>query len=57
MTYLTDGTHLYEVVTRRSVQNFGRQRGVIRYTTIRDCVSEATATIDDLQLAALTQIG
>ena len=55
MRYLTDGTHLYEVVARRSVQNFGRQRGVIRYTTIRDCVSEATATIDDLQLAALSR--
>lgn len=56
MRYLTDGTHLYEVVARRSVQNFGRQRGLIRYTTIRECVSEATATIDDLQLAALSEV-
>ena len=56
MRYLTDGTHLYEVVARRSVQNFGRQRGVFRYTTIRDCVSESTATIDDLQLAALSEV-
>jgi len=56
MEYLTDGMHLYEVVTRRTVQNFGRQRGVIRYTTIRECISEATATIDDLQLAALSAV-
>ena len=57
MRYLTDGRHLYEVVSRRTVQNFGRQRGFIRYTIIRDCVSEATATIDELQLAALSEVG
>ena len=56
MRYLTDGTHLYEVVSRRTVQNFGRQRGSIRYTIIRDCVSGATATIDELQLAALSMV-
>ena len=56
MRYLTDGTHLYEVVARRTVQNFGRQRGTIRYVIIRDCVSETTATIDDLQLAALSEV-
>ncbi|HTT31080.1 MAG TPA: hypothetical protein VMG37_21880 [Solirubrobacteraceae bacterium] len=56
MRYLTDGRHLYEVVSRRTVQNFGRQRGLIRYTIIRDCVSEATATIDELQLAALSEV-
>ena len=56
MRYLTDGTHLYEVLARRTVQNFGRTRGAIRYVIIRDCVSEATATIDDLQLAALSEV-
>jgi hypothetical protein len=56
MTYLTDGTHLYEVAAQRTVQNFGLHRGVIRYTILRDCVSEATATIDDLQLAALSEV-
>jgi hypothetical protein len=56
MRYLTDGRNLYEVVSRRTVQNFGRQRGFIRYTIIRDCVSEATATIDELQLAALSTV-
>jgi hypothetical protein len=55
-SYLTDGTHLYEVVARRTVQNYGLQRGSIRYVVIRDCVSEATATIDDLQLAALSEV-
>ncbi len=56
MRYLTDGTHLYEVVSRRSVQNYGLLRGTIRYVVIRDCVSEATATIDDLHLAVLAEV-
>jgi hypothetical protein len=54
MRYLTDGTHLYEVAAQRTVQNNGLRRGVIRYTIIRDVVSEATATVDELQLAALS---
>ncbi|HJS94306.1 MAG TPA: hypothetical protein VJ741_08580 [Solirubrobacteraceae bacterium] len=56
MRYLTDGIHLYEIAAQRTVQNFGLRRGVIRYTILRDCVSEATATIDDLQLAALSDV-
>jgi hypothetical protein len=56
MRYLTDGVHLYEVAAQRTVQNFGLLRGTIRYVIIRDCVSEATATIDDLQLAALSEV-
>ena len=56
MRYLTDGNHLYEVVARRTVQNYGLRRGSIRYVIIRDCVSEATATIDDLQFAALSEV-
>jgi hypothetical protein len=56
MNYLTDGTHLYEIVAQRTVQNFGLNRGVIRYVVIRDCVTEATATIDELQLAALSEV-
>jgi hypothetical protein len=56
MRYLTDGVHLYEVASQRTVQNFGLRRGVIRYTILRDCVSEATATIDDFQLAALSEV-
>ena len=56
MRYLTDGIHLYEVVTRRTVQNFGRRRGTISYTILRDVVSEATATFDELNLATLSQV-
>jgi hypothetical protein len=56
MTYLTDGTHLYEIAAQRTVQNFGRTRGLIRYVIIRDCVSEAIATVDWLNLAALTVV-
>jgi len=56
MKYLTDGTNLYEIVARRTVENFGRRRGVIRYVIIRDCVTEATATIDELQLVALSEV-
>lgn len=56
MKYLTDGTHLYEIAAQRTVQNYGLRRGVIRYTIIRECVSEETATIDELQLAALSEV-
>jgi hypothetical protein len=56
MRYLTDGTNLYEIAAQRTVQNFGLRRGVIRYVIIRDCITEATATIDDLELVALTEV-
>jgi len=56
MTYLTDGTHLYEIADRRSVRNYGLVRGTIHYVIIRDCVSEAVAKIDELHLAALSEV-
>lgn len=56
MRYLTDGQHLYEIAAQRTVQNFGRVGGVIRYVILRDCVSEATATVGDLELLALTPV-
>jgi hypothetical protein len=56
MTYLTDGTHLYEIAARRAVRNYGLGRGTIRYVIIRDCVSEAVAKIDELHLAALSEV-
>ena len=56
MTYLTDVTHLYEVADRRAVRNYGLVRGTIHYVIIRDCVSEAVAKIDELQLAALSEV-
>jgi hypothetical protein len=55
-SYLTDGTHLYEIVDQRTVQNYGLRRGTITYTIIRDVVSEAVARIDDLYLAALSEV-
>jgi hypothetical protein len=56
MKYLTDGIHLYEIAAQRTVENFGLLRGTISYVIIRDCVTEATATIDDLHLAALSVV-
>jgi hypothetical protein len=56
MTYLTDGIHLYEIADRRTVQNYGLRQGTISYVIIRDCVSEATARVDDLHLAALSVV-
>ena len=56
MRYLTDGIRLYEIAAQRTVQNYGLRRGTISYTIIRDCVSEAVATIDDLHLAALAEV-
>jgi hypothetical protein len=54
--YLTDGVNLYEIADQRTVQNFGLRRGTISYTIIRDVVSEAMARIDDLHLAALSEV-
>jgi hypothetical protein len=56
MRYLTDGIHLYEVAAQRTVQNYGLRRGTISYTIIRDCVSESVASVDELQLAALSEV-
>jgi hypothetical protein len=56
MKYLTDGTHLYEIADTRTVQNYGLARGIIRYMILRDCVTEATARVDELQLAALSLV-
>ena len=56
MQYLTDGMHLYEIAGMRTVQNYGLARGTIRYVILRDCVSEATAKVDELQLAALSLV-
>ena len=56
MKYLTDGVNLYEIADQRTVQNYGLRRGTISYTIIRDCVSEAMARIDDLHLAALSEV-
>ena len=54
--YLTDGVHLYEIAEQRTVENYGVRRGTISYTIIRDVVSEAVARVDDLHLAALTEV-
>ena len=54
--YLTDGVHLYEIAAQRTVQNYGLQRGTIRYTILRDCVSEAVAAMGELDLAALSEV-
>lgn len=56
MEYLTDGTHLYEIAAMRTVHNYGLARGTIRYVILRDCVSEATAKVNELQLAALSRV-
>jgi hypothetical protein len=56
MTYLTDGIHLYEIADQRTVQNYGLQRGTIRYVIIRDCVTEAVEKIGELDLAALSEV-
>jgi hypothetical protein len=54
--YLTDGVHLYEIADQRTVENYGLRRGTITYTIIRDVVSEAVARVDDLHLAALSEV-
>ncbi|MGH2887297.1 MAG: hypothetical protein ACRDPA_32140 [Solirubrobacteraceae bacterium] len=54
--YLTDGVNLYEIADQRTVQNLGLRRGTISYTIIRDVVSEAVARVDELYLAALSEV-
>jgi hypothetical protein len=56
MKYLTDGIHLYEIAAQRTVENYGRLRGKIRYVILRDCVSEAVATVNELDVAALAEV-
>jgi hypothetical protein len=56
LMYLTDGVHLYEIAAQRTVQNYGLQRGTIRYTILRECVTEAVAKMGELDLAALTEV-
>jgi hypothetical protein len=52
--YFTDGTHLFEVLC--TVLAYPLGRGAIRYIILRDCVSEATSKVDELQLAALSLV-
>lgn len=54
--YYTDGVYLYELVSRRTVQNFGLLRGTLSYVIVRDVVTEAEATLDELHLAALREV-
>jgi hypothetical protein len=56
MRYLTDGTHLYEIATQRTVRNYGLRGGTISYTVLREVVSGMVATVDDLHLAALSEV-
>jgi hypothetical protein len=63
MSYLTDGIHLYEVVSQQAYRNWGcyersggRFGSFIRSTILRDCVSEECGVVDDLTLAALTEV-
>jgi hypothetical protein len=52
--YFTDGTRLFEIVCTVLAYRLGR--GAIRYIILRDCVSEATTKVDELQLAALSLV-
>ena len=56
MRYLTDGTHLYEIAAQRAVENYGLLKGKIQYVVLRDCVSEMVATMNELDLAALSEV-
>ena len=56
MKYLTDGVRLYEIAAQRTVQNYGLRRGTISYTILRDSVTGAVASVDDLYLAALSDV-
>jgi hypothetical protein len=51
MSYLTDGTELYEVVAEDMAENFGLRRGQLRTTFIRRCRPPYDAcALDDFAL-------
>lgn len=54
--YLTDGKHLYEVASQRTVRNYGLAGGTISYTVLRDVVSEVEGRVDDMALLALEEL-
>ena len=63
MRYLTDGVNLYEVASEQHVQNAGtyersggRHGPYLNVTHIRDVVTEATAAVQDLDMACLTEV-
>ena len=52
MSYVTDGTELYEIVAEEIVENFGLRRGQLRTTFIRRCRAPyEVRALDDLTLA------
>jgi hypothetical protein len=56
VTYLSDGVHLFEVVAEQADQNYGLAGGWLRRTILRDVVSEREGVVDDLHLAALSEV-
>jgi hypothetical protein len=53
MSYVTDGTELYEVVAEDIVENFGLCLGQVRTTFIRRCRPPYDVrALDDLALAS-----
>jgi hypothetical protein len=51
-----DAGCLYEVVSRRTVENYGLRRGVIRYVVVRDVVTEQARRVGPLELALLDPV-
>lgn len=54
--YLTDGRRLYEIASQREVINYGLAGGKLRYTVLRDCVTEQEGRVQELYLTALTEV-
>lgn len=52
MRYFTDGRRLFEVVSERSVENYGRRGGLLSSVVLRDVVSEESAVFGELDLLA-----
>jgi hypothetical protein len=54
--YFTDGKHLFELVSQRTVQNYGLRGGTISYTILRDVVTEKTYYADDMRMLFLSEV-
>ena len=54
--YLTNGRDLYEVDSRLTHKNFGCLGGTITDTVVRDVITGEMAHMDELSVAALSEV-
>lgn len=56
MTYLTNGTRLFEVLSDASQRNYGRLGGFLRCLIVRDCMTEEEGSLSGLELLMCREV-